>query len=963
MANFGLYSVNSTATLPVKKTTWRRSALMLNGTQVGISSEEGDGFGARVVGDSLVIGGEVVAKSASQDAAVTADGQFGEVDLLGHHKCINITLADYNNLLNGGIVTGYKAHDPDAVYNIVDNVATAPTVYCDSPIDLTDPLYNNQPVCALPAHQATQATFTNMSAPHISVHGYKFEITPGERLEVTYMVDTRTGDFINRLTRGETFTTTIKDAYGNVLYDNTTYAGVFKVKLAPFRHNNVNTTGQTWFSVECVDSRGVGSIVLYYDILIRDAVVEKLYQMTVADLATYGITTNDDGNTTLNGYKNKVGFTNLFAAVKSSANNYTGIKLYNPTGDYTYYIDYHKNHSSTPGQYDFGAQTYKIYHIVSHAIVAADEQTITQGGTITIGSDEYTVDTTPFEWVKKDGAHLHRIGGTGSNKNKIRVRWKDDVYGSLDPATQQYAGDGLVADGEMGNGLHVFNTISGNTKSIQALKGELADGYYYVVIDSRGSDFTGDTMVIPSNFTLDMNEATFKGVKCVDLKDFCIIKLVGNEDTHVKNGTLAGIFDPDNDIQMFVDSALTLGTRTIGSQFEKGRNIMMENSKFCSFDGIESYGAMGYEATTTATVNTDFSGIGLNTLGYINENGTVVQPDALAELDAALNPEVGSGGHVNLVYSSGYISCSSSSITNIVPRIGSFELNSGKQHELFLSFYDANKSHLCTVKTAIFNMSKKPSGAAFLRVSAYGVTDSNGELLTDSSSLDTGRKVPFEKLGLSSQNPTIGCSYTNCYWHDTRTIAFNVSYVHGILYENCRYHKIANIQRDGGQWYITHLLGDIEEEWAYIDGLVVRCCTATRDAGDFATRAIKMYGVQSFTFLGNTGFSYEEGAMQSGLIMGNDYCGLKVFRRYRYEHPCILYRNNRIDDAGFRPFESVNTDLSYKTPGYPLRWNRCDDPVCTDVAMRDTMAYVPGSLTGSLTYKYHRTKLNNTTYK
>lgn len=995
MSNFGLYAVDETSSLPVNGTTWKRTALMHNGNKVGITSEESDNFGTRVKNNTLVVNGETLATSSTNNPKVSTEGsEFGNVNLVGHGKCINITLANYNKLLNGETVAGYKAHDPDAIYNIVTNPATAQTVYCDSPIDISDPLYNNQPEYQMPEHTLTNATFTQMDAPHISVHGYKFEFIPGEQIELTYMVDTRTGDFINRLTRGETFTTIVKDSYGNKLYKNTTYAGVFKVTLAPFVNEGVNTTGETWFSIECIDSRGVGSIVLYYDVLIRDTVVEKLYEMQESDLDHYHIEYNNDDP--IVGYKNKVGFTQLFADIADSDENYTGILLYNPGGDKTYYIDYHKNRATGNNQYDFGSRQYYVYRkysydsgevddngdpIYIHSIDESSIQEIVEGSTVTVDGTTYQITEDPFLFCKHDGAHIHRVGGTDSDKDKIRVHWKEDPYGTIDPTIHKYVGnDSNYVD----KPLHIYNlaSVSGSygwtTSMLNSdLRKKLPDGWYYTVKDSRGRDFAGDCMVLPDHFTVDMNGVVFQGITCTDLREFTIIQFNRNTDTHIRNGVLSGIYDQHN-MQMFVDSSLSLGIRSTGGVFEGGRNLRTICSKFCSVENIESRYSCGYEGSVDVggIYNLAESSLNISAVGTFNYNGKLYQPGVIAPVDQELNPEIGDGGSIKLARTDNYYSLNGTN--NIMLRIYNMQYNCGKQHEVFFHFYDVNKTFISTVKAALFSTVKRPANAEFVKISAYGMVDKNGKLVKDSVA-GTQKFIPFEKFILSYYTPTTCCSYINCYWHDTRTIAFHICDAKSFLIDGCRFYHIANVHYTGGNWYVTHLLGDIEEDWRYLDNLVVSNCEALEgpdwwsNGANAGTRAIGINGMQSFTFMNNYGFSYSEGAIQSCLAMNNYYCGLKVTRTYKFEHPLFFYRNNVIDRAGFlpqtvtvggfRPYENINTNLMYKSNGNALRYNRCDDPVCLDIAMRDTFAYRSDSGTSTENYKYHRTRLNNNIYK
>lgn len=318
--------------------------LSFNGKQIDtIVSGAFNSFGLYVNGKKLEVDGVVLAKS-NKDAVITTINDkpyFGDVPLISEDTCINITLADYNTLFSGGSVDGYTRYNPSSIYNIVQDVSTAQKVtytITDGVITFIggrtlkksdDMVYGG--TLAENSLDLT-ATVTNTNCPHVSVYDFYPIIPVNGKVSLRYYVDNKMFDSVCRDTIGDTFTVIIETESGSVV-KNTTYAGEYSIDTPV-----LSTTGETWFSVRCVDSNGVGSAVQFFDILVRNAVVKNYYTMQQSDLETYGIVPNDD--TVEVAFANKAGFTSFFAAVKQEG--YNGVVLLNNT----YWIDYHASLSS-----------------------------------------------------------------------------------------------------------------------------------------------------------------------------------------------------------------------------------------------------------------------------------------------------------------------------------------------------------------------------------------------------------------------------------------------------------------------------------------------------------------------------------------------------------------------------------------------------------------------------------------
>lgn len=328
-----------------------RCTLMFNGQEVcerlfGGATKSG----IYVNGNRLELYGNVIAQSSKDDPKLYEKNgslMFGEVDMTTADRCINISLIDYNKLLAGETIDGYKAYSPDDVYNVIPENSTADeltftesngiytfsngtTAKADSRF-----VYNNGSALPVNVEDLTQ-TVLNTNAPQIYVRYFDPIIVVGDTIEIEYHVDDITMSALNYDKVEDTFTVIIKTASGSTT-SRTTYAGMYKLTTPAFP-----TEGETWFSVRCIDSNGVSSIEQFFDILVKTSleVVDNPYTMTTDDLdftyndVAYHIVPED--STVSVAIANKAAFTAFFAKVKTEG--YNRVILLNRT----YWIDYHQ---------------------------------------------------------------------------------------------------------------------------------------------------------------------------------------------------------------------------------------------------------------------------------------------------------------------------------------------------------------------------------------------------------------------------------------------------------------------------------------------------------------------------------------------------------------------------------------------------------------------------------------------
>lgn len=347
-----------------------KNILMCNGKEISATAlNDGNRFGVSVTKDRLDVDSVGIAKSADQASVVEREleAYFNEVKLVNTGECVNITKSDYNLLLGGALVKGYKRFESSTIYNIVDDVLSAPVItyeIADGTIvfsngntaDAQSDMVYNSVANVLSENSLNQNdTFTNTRCPFVCVKYFDPVIPIGGTITLKYYVDAQNIPSLYRGQRNNTFTVIVRVNGSDPPVKKTTYAGEFEITTPSF-----NTRGETWFSIECIDSNGVGSPVQYFDVLVRDEVTQNYYQMEEADLAEFGIVCNN--NDPQVAYANKAALSNFFAAVKQ--NGFNGVVMLNRI----YYIDYHSV---------FGTQAYKKagFNLSERQITSIDDCT------------------------------------------------------------------------------------------------------------------------------------------------------------------------------------------------------------------------------------------------------------------------------------------------------------------------------------------------------------------------------------------------------------------------------------------------------------------------------------------------------------------------------------------------------------------------------------------------------------
>ena len=992
METTGLYITNETTDVNLtgealaqynKEVLQRNKVNLKSSNEVLVSvGKSNSNYSAYIKGNQLKIDGQPVAESSVTNPGIyEIDGtNFSDVSIAPHQKCINITLENYNKLRKGQIVPGYKIYDKYAIYNIVSNINNAETVYCD-PTEHTDLIYANIKGNILPENIVNGNTFTLMDAPTLVIRDFELRVKINQPLDLHYYVDTRRSKALYDNEYGETFTTIIKDADGTILSKQTTYAGEQYTSIILKKQ----TKGDTWFSIQCIDNRGVESPIQYFDIFIDDDIQQQVYQITYQELSNYGITyyldNVDQPNLTdldeqKKGFLNRVGFTRLFNDLKNQGHDNV-ILPKNSYGHVTkFYIDLHKNlneefdYSTGTGDINLGSKRYYYGEIIPHATTLVNGNV--QGSELKLTEilketptnrnetdpDYIVVGMDPVDYILQDKQNLFR-----DSNNKIKVYW----------------GNSYISGEEVhstNNPLHVDSMqrltkpkavkINGITYYPPAYILEQENKKMYIVDSTvyfEGDHYSaGDPILFPNNFTVNFNGAQFIAIPAHDITKGAVMQLRANYNTHIIGGKgetkaeITGMYKKIDFKRAFIEAAYW-------NPGEFLRNWSASSARFCSVTNIKSTYPLGYDGTVGNSSSTpDWIDNGypnklhFKYLGYINYNGSTINyTTPVAEIPQGSSDRQ-EATHINLVYTD-YAYCKIKYYDPILEQtlyskdmfigpMGYGKYLAGKQHEIFVSFYKKSGNDyiwISTIKTHQYYLIKIPDEADYFRVCGYGITKKENNTYT-AVTYDNGNNKAFPYLLYEGTVIAKNILFKNCAWSHTRTVGMSVSYAKSITIDGCSYTLMAiESSRDG--FGVTQMLGDFEEGWEHTDRVTIKNCIVyaghSYTYNVFGSVYIQMNCGRNLTMINNrtedkkTSMSLlEQGGIESAYICNNVFAVGDIRRRCWYEHPCIVYKNNEYRD--FLRFIEYNNDLQNSLYD-GTRINRCDDPVIDKVTIKGSI--------------------------
>lgn len=904
--------------------------ICLDGSPIASTMEGTNMMGAYVKDGIFYYDGIPLMKSDNNAEIQGVTKTFGDIDLnTKERKCVNITVENYNKLLANELVTGYRPYNKHDVYNIVADVEEAPVVFYTEEEEgyrfgnilwkeKEDVIYNN--VVGIDTQNPLEVNYAanigNIDPPYVDLRYFNPIINNGDKISLQYRVTDLKDSVLNYDTIGPhkdrknntdlgIYRVIIKTEDGQTT-EKTTYSGTIWLDTPAFNLTSDNATEEngdrrTWFTIECIDSRGVSSIRQYLDVYIKASNEENYLEIDEAYLRNHNVAIDEDGNNPISSYKNKKALSDLFAGIKNLG--YNGVKFATQS-PHTFYLNYHSRiNGSTADNPVLGEPTYYLAEISSDNTIS-----------------NYT--EVSFEYVKNDEARLYRY-----SDNSICYIGDDVWYNKLTTEQRKERkanGEYLRTHKLRHNGLEYYKTHKLADPSIpKSLRETITDVYngrsVYIVINPSvantvSSDTTfaqysnGDNLIFPNHFTIDLDGSEFKAYNSYYIDSGCIVRLYNNIDTHIissgnKKGKFTGLYGYMN----FLDAHLATAHDVVG---EPSGILVIMDSLFCSIDNIEISRSLGYEGCYWSSGIQGGAGFEFNNGYYISSEGDLVQNIE------GVNLEEGIGITTGVLNNKSSVEYSSSSPYIAIGRSGYAGYNClGKRHEIFMAFYDSNNTIIDIVKTKLYHPVRIPEGTVNFKFMGYGTWITSSDPYTASNWV---RKTGAGTLYGMRPKFSIGCAIKNCYIHDTRTTALSNPQGRQLLYDNITLERCATTKylgiSSGGS--ITPLLGDFEDSWQWAKYITIKNCTHISDSTQSSSKLLVAYSCEFMDFINNTNISLKLGGnVESGLFKDNNIPGFIMTKSRGCFHPYLEIRDNIIGrfTGSITNYESILMEIQQDT--------------------------------------------------
>lgn len=393
-----------------------------------------------------------------------------------------------------------------------------------------------------------------------------------------------------------------------------------------------------------------------------------------------------------------------------------------------------------------------------------------------------------------------------------------------------------------------------------------------------------NNLVFPDHFTVDINGSRFVAAYTDDIDKGGLIRFYYNLDTHIISSTEQGKFEGLYERYNFLNAHIKTAHNVIGEHQDVYSVI---HSRFCSIDNIDISRALGYDCTTKSWGIQGGKEISLVNGKYINEQGAVVStPEQLVTsefMDLGTNHgsdfSIGRSGYV------GYTYC-------------------GKRREVHIAFYNSSKQLISIIKSKLYQSVKIPKNTRYVRFTGYGKVVSS-----TTNAIASNWVIKWKDQGtIYGLQPvfSVGCNITNCYLHDSRTVAFGNPQGRQLLYDNITFERCANTRylgvSSGGS--ITPTLGDFEDSWQWAKYVTMSNCTYIPDPEKKSSGHLIAYNCEHFNYINNKNISLKQGGgIESGIIKDSYLTSWEILRTRSCFHPQVEYSDNIVNSL------SVTTTL------------------------------------------------------
>lgn len=322
----------------------------------------------------------------------------------------------------------------------------------------------------------------------------------------------------------------------------------------------------------------------------------------------------------------------------------------------------------------------------------------------------------------------------------------------------------------MENNIDGLNSFFVNKKSEGYDGVKLLPGQYNVAPGNTRNR----PVVVPSNFTLDMNGSKIKHVFTTKGSASLIVKIKKDSiDSHIINGYIEGDYD-EHDVTVVGDEA------SAGSGIEgEGFNCISMGGAFCSLENVDIGWVTGYCACSgeNSEYITNAQNVSSFTQCYIDSNGNEVNNTNFYTSDFY---------DIRPIKNNNYKFITAGNYRGYFGYVGSSEIG-------YIHFYDENKAYLDSVKFRQYSLIPILENSAYVKVTLYS---------TSTPSSNTFRVQGRKYIDMSNYK------LLNINFHDTRTCALATGIYDFQLVKNCTFNGC-------GQWLpvgrVTPVAIDIED--------------------------------------------------------------------------------------------------------------------------------------------------------
>lgn len=351
----------------------------------------------------------------------------------------------------------------------------------------------------------------------------------------------------------------------------------------------------------------------------------------------------------------------------------------------------------------------------------------------------------------------------------------------------------------------------------------------------------GDSINIPTKFTVDMNGSTFKLHPYNDA-DYGTTGSIYNTmvimdntfDSHVING----IFEGD-----YAERQVNGWLRSYNGEHSGG--FISKGGEYNSLDNITITQIAGYNSSVQLSNPSPFSGLGAWEDNIVVKNGvdTVKEGYVTSKLSIIEEP----------LLSSHYI------VASVWLGYGGLR---GQRWNIDFHFYDENQNFIETIRTYQFTRCRIPENAKYYRVTFFG------------SSSDMGG------ISIHHMKSERNFVFNNCHWVDNRTCSNPNQFQH-LTYLNC------DFTRSGQS--ITPCEIDLEDGWEqmqdfFLEGCEIKEYIGTKELIGCSGINLQMEDCKNFNFTAKYNIR--------GITMRNNKnCGLNLTVGYKTGNTMRCYNN------------------------------------------------------------------------